>query len=75
MIVVPVFLCCTGCLDTVVEIYSEGGGFNFIRRMCDINRPSYQEEILGLAVFQDEDNAKIADMADCVGWDEKYEGY
>ena len=43
--------------------------------MCDINRPSYQEEILGLTVFQDEDNAKIADMADCVGWDEKYEGY
>ena len=33
--VVPNFWCCTGCSDAVVDLYSEGG-FNLVRRVCDI---------------------------------------
>ena len=67
---VPAFRCCTGCSDAVVDLYSEGG-FDFVRRACDIDGPSYLEEISGLTVFQEEANAKLAEMEDCVGWDDE----
>ena len=49
---VPAFRCYTGCSDTVADLHGEGG-FNFVRSACDIDGPSYLEEISGLAVFQE----------------------
>ena len=55
----------------MVDLYNEGG-FDLVCWAWNIYGPSYLKEILGLMVFQEEENANLADMADCVEWDDKY---
>ena len=49
---VPAFQLCTICLDTMDDLYSDGG-FDFVCRTCDIDGPSYLDKILGLTVLQE----------------------
>ena len=63
---IPTFRCCAGYSDGVVDLYSEGG-FDFVRRACNTDGPSYLEEMSGLTAFQEEANANFAEMEDFVG--------
>ena len=54
----------------VVDLYSEGGG-GFVRRACNINRPSYLKEISWLVLFQEEANAKLDEMEGFFRWDDE----
>ena len=38
------------------------GGFDFVCRVSDTGGPSYLEEMSGLTAFQEEDNAKFAEI-------------